>query len=210
MEKNNLKSLKSKEKIFHNSRTNFKKQVNIVSALLSIVNINETTRTKDYSDFSKHETDTINNEIIILKYRVERLEEEIKEQHGQTYSSTTGNKGLEIIVQNIAKSSTDIGDISIDVKKEIIVENVKPLLDIEINKLKTVVLENKTDNKEEILNICDEIISIKKPTYSWLKNKGQKLLDLCKAKSESLENISTILQIISTILNILNSSGQII
>jgi len=196
------------EKIFHNFRTNFKKQADIVSSLLSIIDMNETIGSRDSSDFSKHENSIINNDLIILKYRVERLEEEIKEQRTQTYSLATGTKGLEIKIQNIAHSSAYIGNISIDVKNEIIVESVKPLLDTEINKLKAIILETEIDKKEEIINTCDEILSAEKPASSWLKSKGQKLLDLCK-KPESLERISTTLQIISTILSIFNSNGQV-
>ena len=199
-----------KEKIFHAFRINFKKQEDIVSSLLSIIDMNETIGSRDSSDISKHENSIISNDLIILKYRVERLEEEIKEQRAQTYSLATEAKGLDIIIQNIAHSSADIGNISIDVKNEIIVESVKPLLDTELNKLKAIILETETDNKEELLNTCDEILSAEKPASSWLKNKGQKLLDLCKVKPECLEKVSTTLQIISAILSILNSNGQVI
>lgn len=197
-----------KEKIFHAFRTNFKKQADIVSSLLSIIDMNETIGSGDSSEFSKHENSLINNDLIILKYRVERLEEEIKEQRKQTYSLATGAKGLDIKIQNISHSSADIGNISIDVRNEIIVESVKPLLDTEINKLKAIIQETEIDKKDEIINTCDEILSAEKPASSWLKSKGQKLLDLCK-KPENLERLSTTLQIISTILSIFNSNGQV-
>lgn len=216
-----------KEKIFFSFRANFKKQVDMVSSLLSIIEMNEgvsfaisNTRTTGHTSTTGHSTvsystiesdklSSFNNELIILRYRVERLEEEIKEQRTQTYSLATGTKGLEIKIHNIANSSADIGNISVDVKNEIIVESVKPLLDAEIGKLKAIILETETENKKEILSICDEILSAEKPASSWLKNKGQKLLDLCKVKFETLEKVSMILQIISTVLSILNSNGQV-
>jgi hypothetical protein len=200
--------INDKEKIFQHFRTNFKVQDNIVSSLLGIIDIQKTIESKQVSEAFEQEYQT-NSEFIILKYRVERLEEEIKEQRTQTYSLATGTKGLEIKIQNMATSSADIGNISIDVKNEIIVESIKPILDLEINKLKAIIQEIETENKKEILSTCDEVLSAEKPDSSWLKKKGQMLLDLCKLKPENLEKVSTILQIISTTLSIINSNGQV-
>lgn len=117
------------------------------------------------------------------------------------YSETENARPL-IEINN--SSRAEVGDISIDVKNEIIVQFIKPVLDDKILKLKDFIKEIEIENKKEIINTCDEILSIENPSSSLLKKKGQKLLDLCKVKSENLEKTSTILQIISAILSILN------
>jgi hypothetical protein len=188
-----------KEKKYQDFHRYFKVQMDIISSLEKIIEI-----TKSIEDSEKpnanltNESDLLKDEFSILKYRMDKLESDLEGQRKNTYSLANGTKSLEVTIQNIAKASSETGDISIEVKNEVIIQSIKPILDNELNSLMQKIQADDHENKTEIIELCGEILLEDKPNVSGMKNKLNSLKSLLKVTPQLFQTMSVILQIINS------------
>ena len=165
-----------KEKNYQDFRRYFKVQMDIISSLEKIIEMK-----KSIDDSEKTNASPI-------------MEEQLK----NTSSLANGTKSVEVNIQNIAQASSETGDISIEVKNEVIIQSIKSTLDDELKSLIEKIQADNHENKTEIIKLCNEILSEDKPNVSGIKNKLNSLKSLLKATPQLFQTISVILQIINS------------
>lgn len=74
------------------------------------------------------------------------------------------------------------------------------LLDEMVKDFRREIAENDIIHKEEIIEICDEIISEKKSDKSWLKEKCGMILTLTKEASTCINSLNPLINLINLIL----------
>ena len=104
--------INEKEKNYQYFRHHFKVQMDIISSLEKIIEMK-----KSIEDSEKTNASLIND-----PNRIKDLEEQL----------ANGTKNVKVNIQNIAQASSKTGDISIEVKNEVIIQAIKPTLDNEL------------------------------------------------------------------------------
>lgn len=168
-----------KEKNYQYFRHYFKVQMDIISSLEKIIEMK-----KSIEDSEKTNASLIND-----PNRIKDLEEQL----------ANGTKNVKVNIQNIAQASSKTGDISIEVKNEVIIQAIKPTLDNELKILIDKIQADNHENKTEIIKLCNEILLEDKPNVSGVKNKLNSLKSLLKVTPQFFQAINGILQIINSI-----------
>jgi hypothetical protein len=121
---------------------------------------------------------------LIGQYDFEKIHHSVSEKEGSS--------------QSIVITNHNTNEISVEIKNEVVIQVMKPVLDNEINRILQNIDLIKTKEQNQVKEICTEILSDKSVSPSGLKNKLSKLTPLLKAVPPSLSAINTLLQILNT------------
>ncbi|WP_292462321.1 hypothetical protein [Methanolobus sp.] len=102
----------------------------------------------------------------------------------------------ESIPSGIVINTSNINNISIEQKNEIIVEFLKSTIDDSIEDIKSIVQNDDADNKEEIISILDEILDEEKTGKTWLCSKFKVIKNLLKDSSQCMPIITFIIKML--------------